>query len=111
MTVVTIENVPHPIKTRPDSLILNTNNIRENSNSIESKKNLYRSQSTKSLKKSKLNSEKVLINDSDQIYVIGNSNEFYDSIDVIHERRSKNFSKFSDVETSKGNETTNRHIS
>jgi hypothetical protein len=31
-------------------------------------------------------------------------NDFYDSIDVIHERRSKNFSKFNEVESDKDGE-------
>lgn len=49
-------------------------------------------------------------NDLDQIYVISSNNcmrsdlnDFYDSIDVIHERRSKNFSKFNEAAT--GNDT------
>lgn len=50
----------------------------------------------------------MLSNDLDQIYVISSNscmrsdlNDFYDSIDVIHERRSKNFSKFNEVESDK----------
>lgn len=74
----------------------------------ESKKFLYRSQSTKSFKKPKLKPTKILSNDLDQIYVISSNNcvrsdinDFYDSINVIHERRSKNFSKFSEAESDK----------
>lgn len=42
---------------------------------------------------------KLLSNDLDEIYVISSSrvsemDDFYDSIEVIHERRNKNFSKF-----------------
>lgn len=52
-------------------------------------------------------------NDLDQIYVISSSNncmqsdleDYYDSIDVIHERRSKNFSSFNDSETDKDKES------
>lgn len=115
-TIVTIENDHnhhHDVKVRPDSLILNTTTIEDSTKSSDTKKFLYRSQSTKSLKKPKLKPSKVLSNDLDQIYVISSSscmrpdtNEFYDSIDVIHERRSKNFSKFSDAESDKPNEVT-----
>lgn len=112
-TVVTIENDHRHQIARPDSLILNTTTIGENSMSSDSKKFLYRSQSTKSFKKvlSKVKASKVLSNDLDQIYVISSNsclrsdlNDFYDSIDVIHERRSKNFSKFSEAESDKDNE-------
>lgn len=115
-TIVTIENdhnYRHQTKVRPDSLILNTTTIEDSTKSSDTKKFLYRSQSTKSFKKPKLKSSKVLSNDLDQIYVISSNscmrpdlNEFYDSIDVIHERRSKNFSKFSDAESDKKIEST-----
>lgn len=101
-TVVTIENDNlQRNSTRPDSLILNTTTIEDSTKPSDNKKYLYRSQSTKSFKKPKLKTTKVLSNDLDQIYVISsnscmrsNLNDFYDSINVIHERRSKNFSKF-----------------
>lgn len=107
-TVVTIENDHQHTIPRPDSLILNTKTIEDTTVSCDSKKFLYRSQSTRSFKKSKLKSSKMLSNDLDQIYVISSNNcmrsdlnDFYDSIDVIHERRSKNFSKFNEVEIDK----------
>lgn len=110
-TVVTIENDHRHQIARPDSLILNTTTIGESSISSDSKKFLFRSQSTKSFKKPKMKASKVLSNDLDQIYVISSNsclrsdlNDFYDSIDVIHERRSKNFSKFSEAESDKDNE-------
>jgi hypothetical protein len=110
-TVVTIEHDHQNSKPRPDSLILNTSTIEDNVSTFDSKKFLYRSQSTKSFKKSKLKSSKMLSNDLDQIYVISSNscmrsdlNDFYDSIDVIHERRSKNFSKFNEVESDKDGE-------
>lgn len=97
---------------RPDSLILNTSTIENNAKSSDGKKFLYRSQSTKSFKKPKLKPSKVLSNDLDQIYVISSNscmrsdlNDFYDSIDVIHERRSKNFSKFNEIESDKDSES------
>lgn len=108
-TVVTIENdrERQQMRNRPDSLILNSTTIDSNPKPTDTKKFLYRSQSTKSFKKPKAKASKVLSNDLDQIYVISSNsclksdlNEFYDSIDVIHERRSKNFSKFADSETS-----------
>lgn len=115
-TIVTIENDHnhhHQIKTRPDSLILNTTTIEDSTKPSDTKKFLYRSQSTKSFKKPKLKPAKLLSNDLDHIYVISSNscmrsdlNEFYDSIDVIHERRSKNFSKFSDAESDNLNEVT-----
>lgn len=93
---------------RPDSLILNTTTIGDSTKPVDNKKYLYRSQSTKSFKKPKLKPSKVLSNDLDQIYVISSNscmrsdlNDFYDSIDVIHERRNKNFSKFSEVVSDK----------
>lgn len=111
-TVVTIENDHQRAKPRPDSLILKTTTI-ENAKSSDTKKFLYRSQSTKSFKAPKLKASKLLSNDLDQIYVISSNscmradlNEFYDSIDVIHERRSKNFSKFSDAENDKVNQAS-----
>lgn len=110
-TVVTIENdQQHKNKSRPDSLILNTATIAE---TADTKKYLYRSQSTKSFKKPKLKPTKGLSNDLDQIYVISSNscmrsdlNDFYDSIEVIHERRSKNFSKFNESEGDKETDTT-----
>jgi hypothetical protein len=106
-TVVTIENDHQNSKSRPDSLILNTSTIEGNA-TFDSKKFLCRSQSTKSFKKSKMKASKMLSNDLDQVYVISSNscmrsdlNDFYDSIDVIHERRSKNFSKFNEVESDK----------
>lgn len=85
---------------RPDSLILNTHTIEDSSKPSDAKKYLYRSQSTRSFKKPK--PSKLISNDLDQIYVISSScvradlDDFYDSIEVIHERRSKNFSKFNE---------------
>lgn len=108
-TVVTIEN-DHQQRypPRPDSLILNTTTIEDSTKPLDNKKYLYRSQSTKSFKKPKMKPTKVLSNDLDQIYVISSNscmrsdlNDFYDSINVIHERRSKNFSKFRDVGSEK----------
>jgi hypothetical protein len=104
-TIVTIEN-DH--KSRPDSLILKTTTINDTATLNDSKKFLYRSQSTKSFKKPKIKPSKMLSNDLDQIYVISSNNcmrsdlnDFYDSIDVIDERRSKNFSKFNEAESDK----------
>lgn len=78
---------------RPESLILNTATIEDGTTSEESKKYLYRSQSTRSFKKVK--PLKLLSSDLDQIYVISSNSctrdDFYDSIEVISERRSKNF--------------------
>lgn len=97
---------------RPDSLILNTTTIE--STKKEPKKFLQRSQSTNVYnKKSKGKSSRVMSNDLDQIYVISSSNncmqsdleDYYDSIDVIHERRSKNFSKSNESETDKDKES------
>lgn len=104
-TVVTIENdrQRQQLRNRPDSLILSTSNIESNTKTKDTKKFLYRSQSTKILKKPKVKPTKVFSNDLDQIYVISSDscvrtdlNDFYDSIEVIHERRSKNFSKFAE---------------
>lgn len=113
-TVVTIENdeqCQSTLSSRPDSLILRTSTIVDASPAPDTKKYLYRSQSTKSFKKPKLKPSKVLSNDLDQIYVISSNNcmrsdlnDFYDSIDVIHERRSKNFSKFNETDGDKDNE-------
>lgn len=113
-TVVTIENdQQHKNKSRPDSLILNTATIAETATATDTKKFLFRSQSTKSFKKPKLKPPKGLSNDLDQIYVISSNscmrsdlNDFYDSIEVIHERRSKNFSKFNESEGEKESNTT-----
>ena len=87
-------------KRRPESLILNTATI-EDSTVSDAKKYLYRSQSTRSFKKPKLKPSKILSSDLDQIYVISSNtctrsdlNDFYDSIEVITERRSKNFMEF-----------------
>ncbi|CAO1358104.1 unnamed protein product [Diamesa serratosioi] len=93
LTHVTIES-----NNRPDSLILSI----ADSEKIDLKsqqKYLYRSQSTRSFKKPKPKPMKLLSNDLDEIYVISSSrvsemDDFYDSIEVIHERRNKNFSKF-----------------
>ena len=110
-TVVTIENDHQHTKPHLDSLILNTKTIEDPVAPFDSKKFLYRSQSTRSFKKSKLKSSKMLSNDLDQIYVISSNNcmrsdlnDFFDSIDVIHERRSKNFSKFNEMEGDKKSE-------
>lgn len=91
------------LKSRPDSLILNTTTIEDSSSSVDAKKYLYRSQSTRSFKKPKLKPSKILSSDLDQIYVISSNtctrsdlNDFYDSIEVITERRSKNFMEFTD---------------
>lgn len=76
-------------KTRPESLILNTATIEA---SVDAKKFLYRSQSTRSCRKPKLKPSKLLSSDLDQIYVISSTrDDFYDSIEVISERRNKNF--------------------
>lgn len=92
------------VKSRPDSLILNTTTIEDSASSLstDAKKFLYRSQSTRSFKKPKPKPSKVLSTDLDQIYVISSNacarsdlNDFYDSIEVITERRSKNFMEFS----------------
>lgn len=86
-------NAPIISKHRPDSLILNTATVEDGSTSTESKKYLYRSQSTRSFKKGK--PSKLLSSDLDQIYVISSNScsrdDFYDSIEVISERRNKNF--------------------
>lgn len=71
-------------------------------NTNEKQKFLYRSNSTKSFKKPKVKTKTKLSNEFDQIYVISSTDncnkikddDLYDSIDVIHERRIKNFSKF-----------------
>lgn len=76
-------------KTRPESLILNTATVES---SVDAKKFLYRSQSTRSFRKPKLKPSKLLSSDLDQIYVISSTrDDFYDSIEVISERRNKNF--------------------
>jgi hypothetical protein len=100
-------------KSRPDSLILNTATI-EDTSSVDSKKFLYRSQSTKSFKKPKLKASKILSTDLDQIYVISSNtctrtdlNDFYDSIEVISERRSKNFMEFTENESDNVNNDLN----
>lgn len=105
-TVVTIENdrQQQQLRNRPDSLILNTTTIE--TKPLDSKKFLYRSQSTKVFKKPKVKPSKVFSNDLDQIYVISSNScmttdDFYDSIDVISERRNKNFSKFNELESDK----------
>jgi hypothetical protein len=99
---------------RPDTLILNTSNIKA---SNDSKKYLHRSQSTKvyDRRQSRPKSSRMMSNDLDQIYVISSNTcmqsdleDYYDSIDVIHERRSKNFSKFNDLESDKESETTKK---
>jgi hypothetical protein len=95
-------------KLRPDSLILRTN-----LNSVTTdpqpqsilheldtkRKYLCRSQSTKHFDKSKKSKLKQLSNEIDQIYTLSSysdsrDDDNYDSIEVIHERRVKNFSKF-----------------
>lgn len=87
-----------PISSRPDSLILNTTSIDNKvTNGTDNKhpKYLYRSYSTRSFKKSKPKPNKLLSNDLDRIFVISShDDDYYDSIEVISERRSKNFSKF-----------------
>ena len=93
LTHVTIES-----NNRPDSLILSIVDS-ENIDLKSQQKYLYRSQSTRSFKKPKPKPMKLLSNDLDEIYVISSSrvsemDDFYDSIEVIHERRNKNFSKF-----------------
>jgi hypothetical protein len=86
-------NEPIMSMPRPDSLILNTATVEGGSTTAESKKYLYRSQSTRSFKKAK--PSKLLSSDLDQIYVISSNSctrdDFYDSIEVISERRNKNF--------------------
>lgn len=103
-------------RNRPDSLILKTTTI-DSTTPVKTttKKFLQRSQSTNVYKtsSSKGKSTRVMSNDLDQIYVISSSNncmqsdleDYYDSIDVIHERRSKNFSRFNDSETDKDKES------
>lgn len=109
-TIVTIENDHQRSKMpRPDSLILNTTTIEAEAEAKA--KYLYRSQSTKTFKKPRPKASKGLSNDLDQIYVISSNssmrpdlNDFYDDFDVIHERRNKNFSKFTDAEGRADNE-------
>lgn len=109
------DNKSHAVnKSRPDSLILTTTTIK-NTTSDDVKKYLYRSQSTRSFKKPKLKASKVL-SDLDQIYVISSNscarsdlNEFYDSIEVITERRSKNFMEFSEEIGDNSNELMKKH--
>ncbi|XP_050091583.1 uncharacterized protein LOC126575090 [Anopheles aquasalis] len=99
---------------RPDSLVLAAGDTTEHAPAQPQNRFLYRSNSTKSFRKPKPKiAAKKRSNEYDQIYVIGagtsvtGNNRFpnfyhhrdddhYDSIEVIHERRSKNFSKFSD---------------
>jgi hypothetical protein len=111
-TISNIDSNSQQVKQqRPDTLILNSSMI-EASN--DSKKYLHRSQSTKvyNRKQSRTKSSRMMSNDLDQIYVISSNScmqsdleDYYDSIDVIHERRSKNFSKFNDLESDKESET------
>lgn len=99
-------------KRRPDSLILSTITI-EDSSLTDAKKYLYRSQSTRSFKKPKKSKpSKILSSDLDQIYVISSNtctrsdlNDFYDSIEVITERRSKNFMEFNNYGNNNGSES------
>ncbi|XP_053686550.1 uncharacterized protein LOC128736094 [Sabethes cyaneus] len=114
-----------PPVARPDSLILSGARMIANSESSEkTSRFLHRSNSTKSFRKPKPKiKSKKLSNEFDQIYVISSSSgetqgvavhggagsnrypnfyhtrddECYDSIEVIHERRSKNFNKFNSV--------------
>jgi hypothetical protein len=93
-------------KLRPDSLILRTNlNLadtidQQQLEAIQKRNYLSRSQSTKQFDKSKKAKAKQLSNEFDQIYTLCSysdhrtSDDNYDSIEVIHERRVKNFSKF-----------------
>ncbi|XP_035788368.1 uncharacterized protein LOC118464809 isoform X2 [Anopheles albimanus] len=100
---------------RPDSLVLAAgDNTTDHPPAQPQNRFLYRSNSTKSFRKPKPKiAAKKRSNEYDQIYVIGagtsvtGNNRFpnfyhhrdddhYDSIEVIHERRNKNFSKFSD---------------
>jgi hypothetical protein len=102
-TKVVIEQESSSSKNRPDSLILNTTTIEDSTSTVsDGKKFLCRSQSTRSFKKPKMKPSKILSSDLDQIYVISSNtcarsdlNDFYDSIEVITERRSKNFMEFS----------------
>ncbi|XP_058466321.1 uncharacterized protein LOC131439393 [Malaya genurostris] len=117
---------------RPDSLILN-GRITNGGQSPNEKTNrfLYRSNSTKSFRKPKAKiRSKKLSNEFDQIFVISGSStgnegkedvqeginrypnlhrarddQYYDSIEVIHERRSKNFDKFNSL----GSDTEPKH--
>lgn len=104
---------------RPDSLVLGRTGDGQLSTAEKASRFLYRSNSTKSFRKPKPKIKcKKLSNEFDQIYVISSSNEYgtsaetgsnrypnfhharddeYDSIEVIYERRSKNFSKFNDA--------------
>lgn len=114
-TQVTIEtqrpppDLESPTSTRPDSLILNTstidNNLLDDVPDGKQQKYLYRSLSTRSFKKPKPKPNKLLSNDLDRIFVISShdNEEYYDSIEVISERRSKNFSKFYETEVGKAN--------
>jgi hypothetical protein len=93
-------------KLRPDSLILRTNlNLADTMDqqqleAIKTRNYLSRSQSTKQFDKSKKAKAKQMSNEFDQIYTLSSysdhrtSDDNYDSIEVIHERRVKNFSKF-----------------
>lgn len=103
-------------KRRPDSLILNSTTI-EDSAMSDAKKYLYRSHSTRSFKKPKLKPSKILSSDLDQIYVISSNtctrsdlNDFYDSIEVITERRSKNFMEFNNYSISNNCSSQNKNI-
>ncbi|KAL9699361.1 hypothetical protein quinque_002802 [Culex quinquefasciatus] len=104
---------------RPDSLVLDGDG--QSAANEKTNRFLYRSNSTKSFRKPKPKiKSKKLSNEFDQIYVISSGehgggqsgggtgsrypnfyhakdDECYDSIEVIHERRSKNFSKFNSV--------------
>jgi hypothetical protein len=102
-TVVIEQESSSSAKTRPDTLILSTTTINDQPSTSmpDAKKFLYRSQSTRSFKKPKAKPSKILSSDLDQIYVISSNtcersdlNDFYDSIEVITERRSKNFMEF-----------------
>ncbi|XP_055529282.1 uncharacterized protein LOC129721129 [Wyeomyia smithii] len=114
-----------PPVARPDSLVLSGRMMMANSDTGEkTSRFLHRSNSTKSCRKPKPKiKSKKLSNEFDQIYVISSTSneaqwvvvqgdtgcnrypnfyhtrddEYYDSIEVIHERRSKNFSKFNSV--------------
>lgn len=96
--IIEPQHKPDSPISRPDSLILNTTSIDNKvTNGTDNKhpKYLYRSYSTRSFKKSKPKPNKLLSNDLDRIFVISShDDDYYDSIEVISERRSKNFSKF-----------------
>lgn len=113
-SVDTIQSTNQYVK-RPDTLTLNSNNQihlaaaavpGKESDFCKNQKFLYRSNSSRTFKrpKQKLN----LGYEFDQIYFISSNkdDEHYDSIDVIDERRRKNFNKFDLTEVESNDRST-----